>query len=104
MLNFETAVYHRVEYHEFDAIVAEHLGFEDYEVVAHQEWCNDQQHIFDNITHPARFAYSQKSIQRVLDGERDARFNSAPSPDILLGALVAMDIIPPGNYIISVCW
>ena len=100
----QTKTYNCFNYHEFDELVQEKLGFE-YEGVAANEWNNYSCYSFDNIK---REEYWEDSFQKYelhdIENAFERRHGNDVNINSLLIYMVFHDILPEGNYLISVFW
>jgi hypothetical protein len=124
-LKVNTKTVHQVEYGDWNSFVNSHYELEPtrsgsgnhtwenpaYEFVADVECGNDTSHEYDDIT-------KAEAVKEFEGEEGMAPFNRADLEEwksnngkkqlwgarLLLLDLVRQDLIPEGNYIISVCW
>lgn len=90
---------YRLNYGDFDKLVQTTFDWEDYEVVVDNEWNNDTDHLYTDITKTPKYEYDITERDRFINGDR-----KWIGVHLMLLALVYKDVIPEGNYIIEVSW
>lgn len=87
-----------VNYSDFDEFVNKVYKI-NYNFVAQQECGNDSDHSFPNVT--GNILDSDKEdAEKLRKGEKPSWFSTG----LLLDCLCADGYIPPGHYLIKVCW
>lgn len=93
---------HVVRYYDFESFVKEHYGHA-IKIVAAEEWSNDTQHLYKNITVDDKQKWTRWDLEdwaKFINGGM-ASYGITRS---ILEDLVAEGVIEPGNYIITVSW
>lgn len=102
----ETKTYFIYEWHEFEKLVKDNLGH-SIRVVELEEWNNDSDYKFDNVKKKDAESelfinWGLKDVEKFINTGEWEMFH--PSVSDLLTYMVWKDMIPEGNYLISVCW
>lgn len=109
----ETKTVTEIDYHEFEKLVIDKLrnGIDDtrigreFSIVAMEEWNNDEEHSFNNIKktdYPKKYHTDRDEMERFIETGEWSIYK--PGVFTILEYLVYKEILPEGNYLISVCW
>lgn len=94
----KTMVYNEMSYHEFEELVEATYG-RKYEFVVDEECSNHSNHSYHNFKKDSLDEWETEDFQKFLD-IGSYQFLSC----ILLQDLVNKELIPEGNYLITVSW
>ncbi len=94
----KTKVFTEIDYHELDALINKFYGITSYNCVAVEEWNNDEDHSF-SFEKESLDEYQEKEIEEIKASKLPMYSVSTVMQD-----LVNNDILPEGNYLISICW
>ena len=98
MREFQTQQVFILDYSEFDALTKEVYGRE-YDFVPSEEANNDSEYYFPKVTAAGLDEYDSEQLRKFINGEEVNWLTRA-----LLQDLCFKGEIPPGNYLIRVCW
>ena len=98
-LKSRTTTYIEVDYSDLDAFISEVYGH-DFESAACEEWSNDSQH---KIIIPGKYVFSDDDYESIQRFRRGDGYDSFILRAIMQN-MVNNDVLPPGNYLISVSW
>jgi hypothetical protein len=98
-MKYETETIYRVDYNEFDEAVQKHFGKPNYECVADNEWNNDSEHS-STVSNAPLDDYDNRHLAEWMTGTK----RQAPYFSTLLQKMCVDGIIPPGTYLIDICW
>jgi hypothetical protein len=88
----------RVDYWKLDELIQEQFGISTFEVVAAEEWGNDEEHRFDLTNVGEQSQYDADRIERAKTGDYQW------STRALLEDLVRREILEPAVYVVGVSW
>lgn len=98
-LNYTTETTHTVDSHELEQFVqANYPGAKEYSFVADTECGNDSVHSFDLDGSPPD-EWGQKKVADFAAGKRVSFVTRT-----LLQDMCSRCLIPPGKWLVSVCW
>lgn len=98
-LKFKEEKIFRVEYNELDRFIQEAYGNKEFSVVSDQEGRNDSSLSFGDISDRELDEYDLE----VLDSFKKGK-NPGFCTHVILNDLCVRGLIPPGDYIVDVCW
>ncbi len=104
MKELKKTEYYKMGYNDLDELVKEHLGFNP-ESVACWEMGNDSYKVM--MVFKSLDNYEEKDLKLLLeDGEQYGHKvrNGYSAPRLCMVELCRRNIIPEGNYLISICW
>lgn len=97
----EKVEYYEMDYDEFEELIMSKYPYiEQYEYVPCEESGNDTSHTYRNITAENWDKYDDEQWEVDIVQEKNYDFAS----EIFLKKLCKDGHIPPGNYLIDVCW
>lgn len=88
-----------VDYQQVDDLIREQFGIDSFEIIAAEEWGNDEDHRFD-LTR----VEDEPSTYDMVDIEKAKAGEWAWKTRILLEDLVRREILEPAVYVICVSW
>jgi hypothetical protein len=97
-----TSSYHKIEYGDFESIV-QAVYDQEYEFVADVECGNDSEHSFTDVTKGSLDKYGPYDRQTLEEFKSIGKYGYGTAR-ILLNDLVDQELIPEGNYLITVSW
>jgi len=101
-MRIETKSVHRVDYGDLERKIQEEWGF-PYEMPCDMECGNDTSHEFDGITKAQAIQELQEDT-RLMEWVQSQGRKQMWGPRTFLLEMVRRDIIPEGDYIITVSW
>lgn len=88
----------KLSYRELEEILNQHFPGVDPDLVAREEWNNDEEHSFTVDTRLDE--YDTKKLASYIAGE----WTKWGTTGVLLNALCLKGVIPSGEYLIDVSW
>lgn len=98
-LKFKEEKVFRVDYKDLDKLINKVYGLKDFEVVATEEASNDSTLSFGGISSRKQDEYDLEMLNNFKQG-----INRRFCTHVILNDLCIQGIIPPGDYIVDVCW
>lgn len=97
-LNFKEVRYFKVDSSDLEDLIQETYKIR-YEMAAQEEWSNDSSHSYNNIDGKLT-KLGEKDLVSFIETEK-TEFGITK---VLLNDLVRKNLIPAGNWLITVCW
>lgn len=94
-----------IEWHEFEALVAEHLGDSDFNFVADMEARNDSEHVLDLRTQRISDEIELGWRRDISDWEKNTYQSSYGRPRYYLAKLIEKGVLPEDYpFLVTICW
>ena len=95
----EQKTFYILTYHELDKLIADTYKVSGYECVAEEEWNNDSSYTFNSVNGSLK-EYEGDRVSKWLNGTGRPMYCTG----IFLSMLVRDNVLPFGNYLVTVCW
>ena len=97
-LKYKTVMYNEIDYKDFEKFVQKVYGWKQYEYAYCEEVSNDSRQSY-TADKEELDEWALEKIQRLNDGESESF-----CANFIFNKLCLDGYLPPGNYLINVCW